>query len=132
MGTSRWTAIRRAVFRMVVLSLLLLLHGIVAAQSHHKLSEPPGSGDRAYEGTLSCLRPDRSGPEADKANCRKEGQHERVLIMKQGYIHLLYGASDDLQATIHTDAMLGKTVKVKGKIDPITGAILVNEIVPVK
>jgi hypothetical protein len=50
--------------------------------------------------------------------------------MKQGYVHLLYGVNDELRTTIHADDMLGKRVKVKGKIDPITRAILVREIVP--
>lgn len=130
MGTTRWPVMCRAVFTIAVFSLLLLQHGVVAAQNRHQTSGPTSSGDRAYAGTLSCFRPDRSGPEADEKNCRKTGQHERILVMKQGYVHLLYGVNDELQTTIHADDLLGKRVKVKGKVDPITRAILVREIVP--
>lgn len=117
---------------LALMGFLLLQSGAAAAQPRHKTSGPTDSGDRAYEGTLSCLRPDRSAPEVTITNCQEGGQHERILVMQQGYVHLLYGVNEELQTKIHADTMLGKTIKVKGKIDPITRAILVSEIVPEK
>jgi len=117
----------RAVTKLMVLGLLLVLPGVVAAQSRNGTSDPRGTGTRTYEGMLTCLLPDGTGPEVTITKCRETGRHERVLIMKHGNVHPLYGTNDELQAVIHADDMLGKTVKVKGTMYPITGAILVSE-----
>jgi len=146
MRKTSWTILYRALCGAAVVGLMLWDSGATGAQEHHppaaqelrgaqehrKMLGAVGSGviQGEYEGTLYCLRHDFSGSEADKAICQKEGHHEHALVMKQGYVHPLYGVNETVHTQIHSDALHGKQVKVKGKFYPVTNAILVNEVTP--
>lgn len=85
-----------------------------------------------YEGTLYCLRHDFSQDKKDQDICTKEGRHHHVLMMADGHVHPLYGETEELDKQLNAADMNAKQVKIRGKYYPVSNAIMVTTVTPVK
>lgn len=85
-----------------------------------------------YEGTLYCLRHDFSQDKKDQEICTKEGHHHHVLMMADGHVHPLYGDTEELNKQLNAADMNAQKVKIRGKYYPVSNAIMVTTVTPVK
>jgi len=85
-----------------------------------------------YEGTLVCVRHDLSQNPDDKLICQKEGHHHHVLMMDDGHTHPLYGQTEEINKRINAPEANATRVKITGRYYPVSNAILVTTVTPVK